>query len=408
MISAQQNDLMTRVGPGTPAGDLLRRYWQPIGLVDELDGVRPVKAVRLMGRDYVLFRDEHGGLGLLDRDCPHRGADLAFGRLEDGGLRCPFHGWLFDVKGNCLQTPAEPLGSKLCTRIRQAAYRVVERAGTIFAYVGDGEPPAFPEFDCFVAPDTHTFAFKGLFECNWLQALEVGIDPAHASYLHRSFEDADTSTSYGKQFRGTSADSDIPITRVLREHDRPEIRVDVTDFGMRLTALRTLTEGRAHIRVTNLVFPQAFVIPMSAEMTISQWHVPVDDTHCYWHAIFTSFTGPVDKQQMRDQRLTLYELPHYTSRKNKRNDYGFSAQEQLSQTYTGMGDDINVHDQFAVESQGPIQDRTREHLGSTDKGIVAYRRMLVKAIESTQAGAATPMLIDAEFRGRPRQLLADG
>jgi phthalate 4,5-dioxygenase oxygenase subunit len=147
--------------------------------------------------------------------------------------------------------------------------------------------------------------------------------------------------------------------------------------------------------VTNVVFPQAFVIPMSAEMTISQWHVPVDDTHCYWYAIFTSFTGPVDKQQMRDQRLKLYELPDYTSRKNKRNNYGYSIDEQLSQTYTGMGDDINVHDQWAVESQGPIQDRTREHLGSTDKGIITYRRMLVRAIESTQAGETAPMLIDA-------------
>jgi len=220
-------------------------------------------------------------------------------------------------------------------------------------------------------------------------------DPAHASYLHRFFEDEDTSQGYGKQFRGTSADSDMPITKVLREYDRPDISVAPTDYGMRLTALRELSETQMHVRVTNVVFPQAFVIPMSSDMTISQWHVPVDDTHCYWFAIFTSFTGPVNKQQMRDQRLELYELPDYTSRKNKRNDYGFNLQEQLTQTYTGMGDDINVHDQWAVESQGPIQDRTREHLGTTDKGIIAYRRMLVKAIESTLAGEGAPMLPDA-------------
>jgi hypothetical protein len=124
--------------------------------------------------------------------------------------------------------------------------------------------------------------------------------------------------------------------------------------------------------------------------------VPVDDTHCYWYAIFTSFTGPVDKQQMREQRLKLYELPDYTSRKNKRNNYGYNVDEQLTDTYTGMGDDINVHDQWAIESLGPIQDRTREHLGTTDKGIIAFRRMLVKAIESTQAGEGAPMLLDAE------------
>ena len=395
MISAEQNDTMTRVGPGTPAGALLRRYWQPVALSDELAGPRPVRPVQLMGQHFVLFRDESGQLGLLDRDCPHRGADLAFGRLEHGGLRCPFHGWLFDVKGNCLQTPAEPVGSKLCSRIKQAAYPVVERAGTIFAYIGEGEPPAFPDFDCFVAPDTHVFAFKGLFECNWLQALEVGMDPAHASYLHRFFKDADTSASYGKQFRGASADSEMPITQVLREFERPDIAVEPTDYGLRLTALRELSESKTHVRVTNVVFPQAFVIPMSAEMTISQWHVPVDDTHCYWYAIFTSFAGPVDKQQMREQRLQLYELPDYTSRKNKRNHYGYNVDEQLTETYTGMGDDINVHDQWAIESQGPIQNRTREHLGTTDKGIIAYRRMLVKAIDATRAGEAAPMLPDA-------------
>jgi hypothetical protein len=267
---------------------------------------------------------------------------------------------------------------------------VVEKAGTVFAYLGEGEAPPFPDFDCFIAPDTHVFAFKGLFECNWLQALEVGIDPAHASFLHRFFEDEDTSESYGKQFRGASADSSMPITQVLREFECPEIRVDPTDYGMRLTALRELDEQTRHVRVTNLVFPQAFVIPMSSEMTISQWHVPVDDTHCYWYAIFTSFTGPVDKQQMRDQRLKLYELPDYTSRQNKRNDYGYDVVEQRSRTYTGMGEDINVHDQWAVESMGPIQDRTREHLGSTDKGIAAYRRLLVDSIERVRAGEPTP------------------
>jgi nitrite reductase/ring-hydroxylating ferredoxin subunit len=396
MTTAQQNELMTRVGRGTPAGQLLRRYWQPVALAEELQGPRPLKPVQLMGQHFVLFRDESGRLGLLDRDCPHRGADLAFGRLENGGLRCAFHGWLFDAEGRCLETPAEPAGSQLCTRIRQGAYPVVEKSGVVFAYIGEGEPPAFPDFDCFVAPDTHTFAFKGLFECNWLQALEVGIDPAHASYLHRFFEDEDTAESYGKQFRGASADSEMPITRVLREYDRPEISVEPTDYGMRLTALRRLSESSTHVRVTNLVFPQAFVIPMSAEMTISQWHVPVDDTHCYWYAIFTSFAGPVDKAQMRAQRLELYELPDYTSRKNKRNNYGFDIEEQRTETYTGMGSDINVHDQWAVESQGPIQDRTREHLGSTDKGIITYRRMLVRAIESSQAGEGAPMLIDAQ------------
>jgi phthalate 4,5-dioxygenase oxygenase subunit len=399
MISAEQNELMTRVGPGTPGGRLLRNYWQPVALADEFQGKRPVRPVRLLGQDLVLFRDETGRYGLLDRDCPHRGADLAYGRVEDGGLRCAFHGWLFDVAGRCLQTPAEPQGSKLAGRIRQRAYPVVEKSGMLFAYLGDGTPPAFPAFDCFVAPETHTFAFKGHLECNWLQALEVGIDPAHASYLHRFFEDEDTSASYGKQFRGASADSSMPITKVLREFDRPEISVEKTDYGMRLIALRKLSEADTHVRVTNLMFPQAFVIPMSAEMTISQWHVPVDDHNCYWYAIFTSFTGPVDKGAMRDQRLQLYTLPDYKPRINKSNHYGFDPDQQRTATYTGMGHDINVHDQWAVESLGAIQDRTREHLGTTDKGIIAYRKLLVDAIEKNAAGAKPLMVLDEAAAG---------
>ena len=193
---------------------------------------------------------------------------------------------------------------------------MVEKSGILWAYLGEGEPPAFPELDCFVAPGTHTFAFKGHMACNWLQALEVGIDPAHASYLHRFFEDEDTSTAYGKQFRGASAGTDLPMTKILREYDRPIINVEHTEYGLRLIALREIDEERTHVRVTNQLFPHGFVIPMSTEMTITQWHVPVDDENCYWYAIFTSYTNPVDKQKMRDQRLELYELPDYKSRKN--------------------------------------------------------------------------------------------
>jgi nitrite reductase/ring-hydroxylating ferredoxin subunit len=391
MMSQEQNDLITRTGPAAPAGRLMRRYWQPAALVDELEGERPIRPVRLLGENFVLFRDEEGRYGLLDRDCPHRGADLAFGRLENGGLRCAFHGWLFDVEGKCLETPAEPENSRLCQGIRQRSYPVVARNGILFAYLGEGEPPAFPELDCFVAPPEYAFAFKGLIECNWLQALEVGIDPAHASFLHRFFEDEDTSASYGKQFRGASADSDLPMTRILRDYDRPIINVERTEYGMRLIALREIDETRTHVRVTNQVFPQAFVIPLSTEMTITQWHVPVDDETCYWYAIFTSFAQPVDKAKMRAQRLELYDLPDYRSRKNKTNDYGFDPHEQQHSTYTGMGADINVHDQWAVESMGRIQDRTREHLGTSDKAIILYRRILKDEIEKA-AGADRPLM----------------
>ena len=395
MMSQEQNDLITRVGPKAPAGKLMRMYWQPAALVDELEEGRPIKAVKLLGENFVLFKDETGRYGLLDRDCPHRGADLAFGRLENGGLRCAFHGWLFDVTGQCLETPAEPANSSLCKNIKQRSYPVLEKGGILWAYLGEGEPPAFPEIDCFAAPGEYTFAFKGLIECNWLQALEVGIDPAHASFLHRFFEDEDTSAAYGKQFRGASADSEMPMTKVLREYDRPIINVEHTEYGLRLIALREIDEQRTHVRVTNQLFPHAFVIPMSTEMTITQWHVPVDDVNCYWYAIFTSYAAPVDKAKMRAQRLELYELPEYRSRKNKSNDYGFDPHEQATETYTGMGADINVHDQWAVESMGAIQDRTREHLGQSDKAIIQYRRLLRQEIEKVASGGKPLLFLDA-------------
>ena len=243
MLSAEQNDLITRVGPGTPAGALLRRYWQPAALVDELSGNRPVKPVRLLGEDLVIFKDEQGRYGLIGRRCPHRGTDLAYGRLEDGGLRCAFHGWLFDVDGKCLQTPAEPDDSNLCANIRQKAYPVVEKSGILFAYMGPGEPPAFPHFDCFVAPATHTFAFKGMIDCNWLQSLEVGIDPVHTSFLHRFFNDEDPSQGYGKMFRDQSLGTDMPMTQIMREFTRPRIEVEPTEFGFRLVTLRQISDA---------------------------------------------------------------------------------------------------------------------------------------------------------------------
>jgi len=395
MLSAEQNDLITRIGPGTGAGQLMRRYWQPAALAVELEGNRPVKPVQLLGEDLVMFRDQQGRYGLIARACPHRGTDLAYGRLEDGGLRCAFHGWLFDVHGRCLETPAEPEGSALCRNIRQTAYPVVEKSGILFAYLGAGEPPCFPHFDCFTAPASHTFAFKGLIACNWLQSLEVGIDPAHTSFLHRFFHDEDSASGYGKLFRDRSIDSDLPMTRIMREFPRPRIEVEPTDYGLRVVSLRRISDAHTHVRVTNLVFPNAFVIPMSSEMTITQWHVPIDDTRHYWYAIFTSFGAPVDRQEMRRQRLTLYELPDYVPRKNKSNQYGFDPHEQAHATFTGMGADINVHDQWACESMGVIQDRSKEHLGQSDKAISAYRRLLRGAIAEAGSGGRLPMLLDA-------------
>jgi phenylpropionate dioxygenase-like ring-hydroxylating dioxygenase large terminal subunit len=407
-MKAEQNELITRIGPGTPCGAVLRHYWQPVALVDEFNpeldphmAIRPVKAVRILGQDLVLFKNAKSEFGLLDRDCPHRGADLAFGRNEGDGLRCPFHGWKFDVTGQCLDTPAEPAGSTLCKRVKQRNYPLIEKSGVLFGWFGPegSAPPPFPAFDCFTAPGSHTFAFKGLWNCNWLQAFEVGIDPAHASYLHRFFNDESLEESYGRQFRGASAGmvegQRWPMTKVMREFGQPEISFESMPYGMRLTSLRPMTEALTHVRVTNAIFPHTFVIPLSETMTITQIHVPVDDTHTYWYSIFTSFAGTVDRETMRRQRLNAVSLPDYTPKSGQHNQWGFNPWEQMSRTFLGMGeDDINVHDQWACESMGPIQDRTREHLGTSDKVIMANRRELLKAIETVQAGGTPPGVAD--------------
>ncbi len=401
MLSAEQNGLVTLTGAGAPAGALMRRYWQPAALTEEFSETRPVVPVRLMGEDLIAFRAGNGEYRLTGARCPHRGADLRFARLEDGGIRCAFHGWLFDGEGNCLEQPAEPAGSDFHTRIRMPGYPCREANGVVFAYLGPGAPPPLPDADCFAAPDLHTFAFKGYLECNWLQALEVGIDPAHGSYLHRFFDDEDPEEGYGLQFRDLVGGGDVPLTRIMREFPAPEIKIEDTGYGMRLLALRDLDEATRHVRVTNLLFPNAIVISLGNDMIISQWHVPIDDAHCWWYAMFTSYAAPLDKEEMRAQRLKLYSLPDYRPRINKTNDYGFDPHQQKTLTYTGMGADINVHDQWAVESQGDIHDRTSENLGVSDIAIATYRRFLIRAIEAVGKGEPAPKTANRAGGGPP-------
>lgn len=394
MRADDMNARLTQTDADKPMGVLLREFWQPVALTEQLSADRPLCPVTIMGERLVLFRTDTGQLALIDRHCAHRGADLCYGRLEDDGLRCPFHGWLYDAAGQCVETPAEPADSTLHRSIQLNHYPCIEKNGMIFAWMGRSEPPPLPELDCFCAPDSHSFAFKGLMECNWLQALEVGIDPAHASYLHRYLVDDDPKDGYGKQFRDAAHGGTVPITHILREYDRPELTIEPTEYGLRLIARRQLDDDYSHVRITHQVFPQAIVIPMSREMTITQWHVPVSDTQCYWYAMFTSYDAPCDKQLMREQRLALYELPDYRPRIGKHNNYGYDPEQQRTRTYTGMGDDINVHDQWAVESPGAIQDRTKEHLGSTDVGIIANRRRLHRMLRMLDKADAADALAE--------------
>ena len=364
MISQKLNDQLTRIGPNSDAGAVLRQYWQPAALVDELKSGKPVP-VNLMGERLALVCGDNADWQLVTRKAS---AD-----------ECPAN-----HPETVVTDPDGPV------------YHILEKRGIVFAWLGEGDAPAFPNFDCFRAPDSHVFAFKGLWQCNWLQAFEIGIDPAHASFLHRFLVDEDPDDSYGKQFRDKAADTDIPMTRILREYPRPEITVDETDYGLKITALRHMENKKTHVRITNAIFPETICIPMSREMTITQWHVPVDDENCYWYTMFTSFDKPVNKELMREQRLKEHTLPEYAPIKNKTNDYCYDPLEQQSSTYTGMGLDINVHDQWAVEMMGSVQDRTREHLGRSDVAIIRNRRMLRKAISAMAEGNNDALLMQSK------------
>ena len=233
MLSAAENDRLTRTGPGTPMGAIMRRYWQPFALTEEFDAERPVKAIRVLGEDLVVFRDDQGRYGALARQCAHRAGDLAYGRCEDGGLRCPYHGWLYDVGGRCLDQPAEPAGSTYHERVRQPSYPCIENNGIVYGYMGGGETPPPPGFDWFDAPASHTFAYKGFQRANWLQAVEGEIDPSHLSYLHRYLSDDPASEdSYGfNEFSDTKEDADVSVATILREVPNPRGSVAMQHRG---------------------------------------------------------------------------------------------------------------------------------------------------------------------------------
>lgn len=389
VLSAAENERITRTGPSTPAGGLLRAYWQPAALVSELSADRPVTPIRLLGEDLVLFSTEDGQRGLISRFCAHRGVDLAFGRVEDGGLRCLYHGWLYGPDGRCLEQPAEPPHSRFAEKIRIASYPCVERNGIVFAYLGAGDPPPFPDYDCFTAPEEYTFAFKGLWECNWLQGVEGGIDPSHVSFLHRFLKE-DPRESYGQQFREEVAGTGKTLSAIVGESFRPDIEVESAEHGLRVYAIRHLDEQTRHVRITNLVFPNAFVVPFGNDKAFCQWHVPIDDENHYWYMILYDFAAVTDRETLLAQRLREVSLPDYRPLRNRRNNWGFDPAEQRDLTYTGMGLDINVHDQWAVESMGPIQDRTVERLGVSDRAVTANRRLLLKAIDAHESGVALP------------------
>jgi len=390
MISREESELLTRVGPATPMGELLRCYWQPIVLSEELPPGGPPKPLKILGEDLVLFRDDQGRPGLLGLHCSHRGTDLSYGRIEDGGLRCVYHGWLYDLHGSCLDQPGEPDGGKSRDAIRHPSYPCKEYGDLIFTYMGRGEAPLLPAFENLVAPSSHRFIRKYYQECSFLQANEGNIDPIHLSYLHAQFEEKYwSSRDRHLPIKGT------PVTSMaMYKHDRaPRIETEIADFGVRIFSSRQTGDGKTYLRVSNFILPNLCAVPgpMGPDGFNMNWHVPIDDEHHWKYMITFRRSAPLDKEEHK-KSFEADITPDYRLIRNRGNRFQQDREEMKTKTYSGMGPSFVAHDAFATESQGPIQDRTGEHLVSSDQAIVASRKLLVKSIRDIQDGREPPLV----------------
>ena len=378
MLSKEDNELLTQTNPGTPMGDLIRRYWIPALLSEEIptpDG--PPARVRLLGEELVAFRDTQGRIGLIGERCAHRGTSLFFGRNEECGLRCVYHGWKFDVEGNVVDTPAEPPGSDFKNKLRHTAYPTHEANGVVYAYLGPRDKkPLFPNYEWTRVPLEQTYVTKCLLECNYLQGLEGECDSSHLSFLHRAFTNERNQPLY-------------------KSDTAPFYETEDTDFGVRLIATR-IADNQHYVRFSAFVMPVYGCVPAGRptnELEGFEIHtyVPADDTHCWRYDIgFRRDRAVRDDEVHRRKQIN----PDYTRMRNARNNYLQDRRMQKTVNFTGIEDFLN-HDACATESMGAIFDRSREHLGVSDKAVIAVRKFLLTTVKKFQSGKEPPHLARA-------------
>jgi phthalate 4,5-dioxygenase oxygenase subunit len=391
MLTHDDNMLICQTGPGTPGGELQRRYWQPVALSEEVpEGGAPIP-VRILSEDLTLFRDEQGSLGLVDLHCAHRAADLSYGRVESGGLRCLYHGWLYDVQGNCLEQPGEPEGSNFKDKVKLRAYPCQERAGIVFAYLGTGEAPLLPTYEFLEVGDEHRIVTKVLHECNFQQGNEGNIDPQHLSFLHFFLREdpAEIGEGITGKVQGGGGSS---ANRLFGDDTAPQIELEETDFGIRIYAVRDTDDGNDYVRVTNFIYPNLASFPAFPGVYGVNWHVPIDDTHHWKFMIMVGPNFPLPKEMIGP---SLFDglLPDYTTERHMRNRYLQSREEMQRRSFIGLGPSFAVHDMWATEGEGSIQDRTKEHLGYTDKAIALARRLMLNAVKQVQDDGSAPHVV---------------
>jgi phthalate 4,5-dioxygenase len=396
-MNRAENELITRVGPGTPMGNVLRRYWLPALLATDLPGpdCAPMR-VRLLGEDLVAFRDSSGRLGLLEDTCPHRCASLFLGRNEQDGLRCVYHGWKFDVAGNCVEMPTEPRDSSYKERIHAVAYPLVELGDVLWAYMGPREhQPDLPGMEWLRAPATHRFVSKTHERCNFLQAVEGGIDTAHSTYLHNN--------SLGDRFAFRQMDG------------APRLEVEKTDYGFRYASLRDIGEDGIYLRVYQFFMPfQQYRSHQlegrrgagRTEVPRLQGHmwVPMDDenTCVYNFMLSVDDDKPFTPEFVKGAEDFAGRWPPHGEtmirHRARENDWLIDREAQRTRTFTGVTG-LNTQDLAVQESMGRVVDRSREHLGSTDKAVVACRALMLDAVKNLAEGIDPPGVNPVSYRG---------
>ncbi len=351
MLTHEENELLTRIGPGTPAGELLRRYWYPIAMTQDLTNEQPTRFVRVLGEDLVLFKDRKGQVGLLADHCAHRGASLLYGRVEERGISCAYHGWLYDTQGNCLETPAEPEGSLFHLTVKQRAYPVKQLAGLYWTYMGPQPVPELPLYDVLVRRDgRQTVQVRAKVDCNYLQAMENSVDSAHLQILHQDM-----------------AGRGRPVTNTTRGFTDDVASIDFYPIENGIMKKRTYADGT--VDEHPLIFPNILRQGNGIEI-----RTPLDDTHLWIYQVrfLPSENGELVPED---------EEPQFVSARDHKEPMGIRHPNTRH-----FMDGVDAQDYMAWETQGALADRSTERLATTDRGVILLRQMIKENIERVQRG----------------------
>ena len=380
MLTRTDNEFLTQTGPGTPMGELFRRFWLPAMMPDELpEADCPPVRLRLLSENLVAWRDSNGKVGVMQESCPHRGASMFFGRNEEAGLRCVYHGWKFDLEGACVDMPNEPAESNFKHKIKATAYPAAEWGGLIWVYMGPQHlEPQLPQMEWCTVPDDHRYVQKWRQECNYAQALEGEIDSSHISFLHRILPEKD-------------AVAQPAVTRGLQVADgAPQLTIKETDYGFMYGARRNVVDGQYYWRVTQFMLPDFSYIPNASFPRGGRCWIPMDDEHIWCFAFAYNPDAPLTEDQRSFYGNGVATVPKmipgtFTPEANNTNDYQVDRDAQRTKTYTGIYG-VRNQDMAVTESMGGICDRTKEHLGTSDQAIIVARRMLIRMAQELQQG----------------------